>query len=178
MSCGRIVVTARGAATEVRVQDWAGRLEGFVIDSANVCEDPAGASWPPALKKAIDARRREQGVLKGRILYAFQVQWPSGQRTPIGALLFHLETRRIRVINLGTSLHVGLLRPQTLILLLACAQEVALHHNCAGLEWLVHGEANAKSARRDFGFRRVPKTDHRQRLLRANEILLERPHRS
>ena len=78
MSCGHITLVSRGATTEVRVQGWAGRLEGFVIESANICEHPTGVNWPPPLKRAIDARQREQGVLKGRVLYAFQIQWPSG----------------------------------------------------------------------------------------------------
>lgn len=177
MSCGHITLVTRGGTTEVRVQGWAGRLEGFLIESANVCDHPTAANWPSALKKAIDARRRELGVTKGRVLYAFQIHWPSGQRIPVGALLYHLEAKQIRVLNLGTSLDVGLLKGPTLVLLLACAQEVARHHNCDRLEWLVHGDANGRSARKDFGFRRVRKADRRQRKLRANEVLLERSHR-
>lgn len=158
------------------VQGWAGRLEGFLIESANVCEHPFGVNWPPPLKRAIDARRRDQGVQKGRVLYAFQVRWPTGERVVIGALVFHLEAGRVRVLNLGTSLDVGLLKISTLILLLACAQDVARHHDCDRLEWLVHGEADAKSACKNFAFRRLRRADRRQRELRGNEFLLERTH--
>ncbi len=58
MSCGHITVTERSGATEVMVQGWVGRLEGFLIESANVCEHPSEANWPPPLKPKFLSRRQ------------------------------------------------------------------------------------------------------------------------
>lgn len=150
-------------------------LQGYEIESSNVCGHPEQDEWPDALKRAINRRRADGGEDKGRVLYLLQTQFPSAKRMAIGALILHFEDRMVRVMNLGAIKgRSGSQKRSDLTALLNCAQRVAIEHKCTRLEWQVYGEADAKSACSLYGFRRVRRNDRRCKALRANVILLER----
>jgi hypothetical protein len=155
--------TTHRGETYLEVENWAGSLDGFRIDSSNICGHPE-ADWPTSLEDALRGRRRDHGAEKGRVLYVTRVQWPFGPDLPVGALLYHLEPGCIRVLGLGaTDGNRGPVRHAIAVLLLACAQDVARHHACDRLEWLVHNDDDARDACASHGFRRVRKNDRRVR---------------
>lgn len=152
-------------------------LSNYVIESSSVCGHPDCDRWPASFKKAIDRRRHEGGETKGRVLYLRQIQWPSQARLVVGGLLYHLDDHVLRVTGLEptTDRHPSQARIDRGALLHG-AQRMSNQLGFAGVEWLVHSEADAKSACGHHAFRRLRRNDRRCSSLRANEILLERRH--
>lgn len=156
------------------MRQWGGMAAGYLVESSNICGHPEGSRWPGRLVGALAIRRQDGGEHKGRVLYAFQIRWPTQGRLTVGALAYHLEDRMIRILQVGTtSDKEGIRALQIITLLVLCAQEIARLHGCNRLEWLVSNEPTARDACTNHGFRRVRKSDRRQRGLRGR-ILLER----
>jgi hypothetical protein len=166
-----------GGRTYLEVEGWIDPMSGIRVDSSSICHHPK-AGWPPGLEAALKKRRRDGAANKGRVLYAFQVKWPSGKLVPIGALLLHLDGSSVAVLGVGTARDaMGPIRRAAVVLLLACAQEVARRNSCGCLEWVVHSQRAAADVCREHGFLRVKRTDRRMKRQRRNEFLLERPNR-
>ncbi len=139
-----------------------------------MCGHPEGCQWPNALARALSSRRRDLGDHKGRVLYGFQVRWGFQERIAVGALAYHLENGVIRILHVGTTREKqGIAAAQVVTLLILCAETIARKHGCDRIEWTVSDDDAADSASRTFGFRRVRKSDRRQKKLRGR-ILLER----
>jgi hypothetical protein len=174
MPLSAIKVQARNNETTVTVQGYQiGSLQGFTIHSSNACEEPINSNWPRSLAHAIEERRRDGGAEKGRLLYAFQLRWLQPDLA-VGALAYHLEDRLVRVVSLGMSQAKDSTFASIILgLLLNCAEEIAKQHGCNCLEWAVRNEEAVRSACARFNFRRVRKSDRRQRAVRG-VVLVER----
>jgi hypothetical protein len=169
-----VSVVTRNSETTVTVRGYQlGRLQGFSVYSSNACDEPLDAQWPDAVARAIEDRRRDGGAGKGRVLYAFQLRWLQTD-LPVGALAYHLDDGLVRVMSLGLSEAKDHTFGGVIMgLLLDCTQVIAEQHGCSCVEWAVRNEEAARSARLRFGFRRLRRTNRRQRAARG-VVLLER----
>jgi hypothetical protein len=113
------------------------------------------------------------GGEKGRTLYCVQSEGPLIEPAVVGALTYHLDGTRVLVTALGTVLfkhdpEVHMIEA----LLLSCVREVARRLGLDCLYWVVHGEAAALRARREYGFRRLAR-DHPMQRRNPGAIVLQ-----
>jgi hypothetical protein len=156
------------------VEAWPGPPSDHFVSSSSVCGHPEEAEWPASFEKRIRRRRRERGAEKGRVLYGFQRRGLFQDPLPIGALLYHSQSRRLIVKGMDTSVwKMGASARVIRILMLDCAAEMSRRIQCSAVEWIVESERAVREAR-EHGFVRVRKRDTRCTRLRGSEILLER----
>ena len=157
------------------VDGWPGQPSDYFITSSSVCGHPAGAEWPDSFERRIRLRRRERGAEKGRVLYEFQRRGLFQGPIPVGALLYHCQSRRLIVTGMATSVFkTEQVARQIQLLMLGCAMEMSALIQCVGLEWIVESERAARAAREAYGFSRVRRRDSRCARLRRAEVLLEK----
>jgi len=160
--------------TVVRINGFAAVAGSVRVDSSNLWTPPVPLDLPGSALQLIAKRLAGTGKIKGRVLYARHVPFPSGDSVVVAVLCMHIDDGITRIEHiLGCTSFAVTQIEYAMRQLIECMKHVARERECDCLEWVLHSKQAAKSCCKDHSFRQVARKGRRYIGLQKNDYLVE-----